>query len=95
MTIKNIAKKMEDFKNIIGLLGVSLLKLKLRSFTALLKLNMAIISFTKLAYRRRRNLLLNMIKRGGVLTGVCSNLFVLATYFHLAQVTLGLDGHAH
>ena len=34
--------------------------------------------FKKLAYRRRRNLLLNMIKRGGVLTGVCGNLFVPA-----------------
>ena len=53
---------------------------------------MAIISFTKLAYRQIRNLLLNMIKRRGVLTGVCGNLFVPATFFHPAQVTLGLDG---
>ena len=78
MTLKNRAKKMEDFKNTIELLGVSLLSLK-----ALMKFNMAIISFTKLAYRRRRNLLLNMIKRRGVLTGVCSNLFVPATHIFI------------
>ena len=72
--IINTTKKMEDFKNTIGLLAVSL-----ASLTAILKLNMAIISFTKLTYRRRRNLLLNMIKRKqrrGVLNG---QTFLLAT----------------
>ena len=50
--------KMEDFKNTIGLLAVAL-----ASLTALLKLNIVIVSFTKLAYRQKRNLLLNLIKR--------------------------------
>ena len=53
MTIINSVKKIEDFKNTIGLLVVSL-----ASLMALLKFNMAIISFTKHVYIWRRNLLL-------------------------------------
>ena len=49
---------MEDFKSAVVLLVASL-----ASLTALLKLNMAIISLTKLAYRRRRNLLVNTMER--------------------------------
>ena len=54
----NTRNKMEDFKSAVVLLVASL-----ASLTALLKLNMAIISLTKLAYRRRRNLLVNTMER--------------------------------
>ncbi len=54
----NTRNKMQDFKSTVVLLVASL-----ASFTALLKLNLTIISLTKLAYRRRRNLLVNAMER--------------------------------
>ena len=72
----NTAKKMEDFKNTIGLLGVSL-----ASLTSLLKLNMTIISFTKLVYRRRRNRCFNWCLRQFVRT--CYVFSPSSSYFGL------------